>query len=368
MGYDMNRFGLYAMVLLCAALAASSFQCETNTAAELNAQEQKTAESKAENPENVILVETVKLQPRTMHSYILLNAPVETEQMVDVYPKATGIITAVNVEEGNIVRHNSVLLQLEDHVQQLAEQKAHVVFKKKEADFQRVRESFEKKIISKVDYDNAQYELQEAEINWKQAQLDFGYTRVTSPINGIVAERLVRTGDRVQPSTKLFHIVDTSEKIVRVYIPEKDISAVQAGQEALLVSEFLDDGQFQGTIKRISPVVDPNSGTFKVTIGISDPQNALRPGMFTSVRIITAVHENVIAVPKDALVYDSGMPFVFVVKNDAAHKIPLKQGFSDERYVESLEGLSAGDRIIIVGQSGLKDGSAVKDIAAGGMR
>jgi membrane fusion protein (multidrug efflux system) len=336
--------------------------CESNNAAELSAQE-KTVSKSSEVDENAVLVETVSLQPRIMRSYILLSSTVESEQMVDVYPRVTGIVTELNVEEGDIIDENSILVQLEDNQQKLAEQKAKVDYNRKKTDLERVTKSYEKKIISEVDYETSKFALEEAKINWEQAKLDLSYTKVFSPIKGVVAERLVRKGDRVQPSTKLFHIVDTSDKIARVFIPEQDISSLKTGQKAILTSEFLSNKQFQGKIKRVSPVVDPNSGTFKVTIGISDTRNDLRPGMFVSVRIITAVRDNVIAVPKDAVVYDSGLPFVFVIKENRANKIPLIKGFSDEQFIEAVEGLDKGDEIIITGHSGLKDRSVVKVVS-----
>jgi len=343
-----------------------SLQCSTENADGDSPQETKSglSESTADTPPatgvNEVLVETVALTPKTMRSYILLSSTVETETMVDVYPQVDGIIEELLVEEGDRVTKNSLLLQLDDTEHKLAEQKAEVSFRKSEAEFNRVKESFEKNIVSEVEYETAKYTMQEAELNWKQAQQNLSYTRVTSPIDGVVAERWVHTGNRVQNGTKLFQIVGTSEKIARVFIPEKEISMVKTGQKTIIIAEFLSNREFQGTIKRISPVVDPNSGTFKVTVGISDPNDVLRPGMFVSIRIITSVHENVIAVPKNAIVYDGGLPFVYVVKNSIAHKILLQEGVSDEQYVEALDDLSEGDEIIIVGQSGLKDRTRVK--------
>jgi len=277
---------------------------------------------------NEVLVETIPVTAQTMRSYILLSSTIETETMVDIYPQVAGIIKELLVEEGDRVTKNSLLLQLDDTEHKLAEQKAEVNFRKSEADFNRVKESFEKKIISEVEYETAKFTMQEAELNWKQAQQDLSYTRITAP--------------------------------VRVFIPEKEISSVKTGQKTIVIAEFLSNREFQGTIKRISPVVDPSSGTFKVTVGISDPDGALSPGMFVSIRIITAVHENVIVVPKNAIVYDGGLPFVYVVKNSTAHKILLQEGVSDVQYVEALADLAEGDEIIIVGQSGLKDGTRVK--------
>ena len=113
-------------------------------------------------------------------------------------------------------------------------------------------------------------------------------------------------------------------------------------------------------MERISPVVDPTSGTYKVTIGVTDRQNLLRIGMFVSLQIITSIHENITAVPKDAIVYESGLPFIYVVRNGLAHKVLLNAGVSDELYIEAISGISDGEEIIVVGKSGLKDNAKVR--------
>ena len=79
---------------------------------------------------------------------------------------------------------------------------------------------------------------------------------------------------------------------------------VAKGQRAEIGSDFMPDQQFDGWVKRISPVVDPRSGTFKVTVGVNDRFEALRPGIFVSVRIVTDTREQAVLVPKNAIVYD----------------------------------------------------------------
>jgi len=354
----------------------SSLQCSAEKAEGNATQEESDEDSSADPSEGEfsaaqVLVETISLTPRTMESYILLSSTIETENVVDVYPQVSANVTELLVEEGDKVAKNSLLLLLDDTQLKLAEEKAEVNFRKQDAEYNRVRESYDKKIISEVEFENAKFTLKEAELVWKQAQQELSYTRVTAPIGGVIAERWVRNGDRVQISTKLFQIVDTSEKIARVFIPEKEISKVNRGQRAVIISEFLDKREFKGSIKRISPVVDPESGTlsgtFKITVGITDRNpkaSGLRVGMFVTVRIITGVHESIIAVPKDAIVYDSGLPFVYKVVDSTAHKVLLNTGFSDEQFVESLGNLAEGDEIIIIGQSGLKDQTKVKTVAS----
>ncbi len=349
------------------ALQCGSGESETNNteneAHQPNAMRQRPQASQTTQE---VLVETMYLTPRTINSFVILSSTIETESMVDVFPQVPGIITELFVEEGDRITSSNVLIQLDDREYVIAEQTSRVNFQKAEAEFNRTNESYEKNIISKVDLDNAKYAMESAELAWKQSQLNLSYTKVTSPIKGVVTKRNIKSGDRVQTSTVLFQIVDTSEFIARVFIPESEISRIRVGQEVVIISEFLENRTFEGFVKRMSPIVDPTSGTFKITVGIKDPNNLLRPGMFITVQIITAVHDDVIAVPKDAIVYDSGLPYVFKVENSVASRVALKSGFSDEQFTESLENFSLGDEIIIVGQNGLRDGALIRTLPPNG--
>ncbi|MFC1513645.1 efflux RND transporter periplasmic adaptor subunit [candidate division KSB1 bacterium] len=352
----MLKWKLYLVYIASGLMLIFSLQCVQGNAGENSTSETPQVQATI----NEVLVETVPLSLRTLRSFILLNSTIETESMVDVYPQVTGIVKELNTEEARMVDKDGVLIKIDDRDFKLAEQKAQISFQKTEADLKRVKESFDRNIVSEVEYDNARFTMEEAKVNWEQAKQNLDYTNVVAPIGGVVTERLVNIGDRVQTNTKLFQIVDTSEKIVKVYIPEKEISSVGLGQKTVIISEFLDNLQFEGTIKRISPIVDPNSGTFKVTVDIKDPENKLRPGMFVTVRIITSVHEDVLAVLKDAIVYDGGLPFIFIVRDSIANRILLQEGFSDEQYVETLNDLTENEQVIIMGQSGLKDKSKVR--------
>jgi membrane fusion protein (multidrug efflux system) len=121
--------------------------------------------------------------------------------------------------------------------------------------------------------------------------------------------------------------------------------------------------QFTGWIKRVSPVVDPQSGTFKVTIGVKNVDNSLRAGMFVNTHIVVSTHENAVLIPKTAIVYENERMNVFVVRDTVAHKVSLKVGFQDNEKVEALADIEEGDKVIVVGQAGLKDQTKVKIVS-----
>ena len=115
---------------------------------------------------------------------------------------------------------------------------------------------------------------------------------------------------------------------------------------------------------RISPVVDAQTGTVKVTIAVDPGQENLRPGMFVNVDIVVNTHADAVLLPKRALVYAEGRPYVFVVEERDGQTVGVRRavdlGFSEDDRVEVLSGAHAGEPVIMVGQSTLRDGGQVR--------
>jgi membrane fusion protein (multidrug efflux system) len=210
------------------------------------------------------------------------------------------------------------------------------------------------------EFETARLTLRQTELQWKQAKLNLDYTIVRAPINGLVGERMVRLGDRIQTSTQLFVVSNPKEKVVKLFVPQDELLKCYLDQAATISTDVLPETIFKGWVKRISPIVDPTSGTFKVTSGVKDPQNSLRPGMFVSVKLIVDVHEKAILIPKAALIYENERTYFFVVESDSVVRLELKKGFEDAEKVEVLNDVADTSKIVVVGQSGLKDGSKIK--------
>jgi membrane fusion protein (multidrug efflux system) len=245
----------------------------------------------------------------------------------------------------------------------LAEKRASVEYQKQQNNYKRLKAMHDQSLLSDEEFESARYALETAEIQWKEAKLNLDYTFIKAPISGRVGERSVKIGKRIQPTDKLYSVVNTSEMIAVLFIPEKNLGLLRIGQRAIIFSDNLENTEFSGVIKRISPVVDPASGTFKVTVGVRDKSNRLRPGMFVNVRIIVDTHENVTLVPKTAVVYENEYMNVYVVRDSVAHKIRLKPGFEDHEKIESTQDIEPGEKIIVVGQAGMKDQTRVNIVS-----
>ncbi len=307
-----------------------------------------------------IPVEVTPVVRGEIASYLIYNSTLETEQMADVYSRIPGLVEEIYGDEGKRVTKNQPLLQIEQDEYILEEEKARLSYDTQKSEFDRFQALKDKNLISMEEFETARLTLRQAELQWKQAKLNLSYTTVRSPINGVIGERQVKIGDRIQTSTKLFVVANPEEKVVKVYVPQDELPNCYLDQRAVITTDVLPDQQYPGWVKRISPIVDPTSGTFKVTAGVKDPGNQLRPGMFVSVRLVVDVREKTMLIPKAALVYENERTYFYVVQNDTVKRLELKKGFEDAEKVEILNEVPDTSRVVVVGQSGLKNGNRVE--------
>ena len=351
------------VLLFALVMSMILIQCGTEAKDGKNSSEDSSSVSsdslKKDVSEKTVPVEVIEVTLGDISNFILLSSNIETEIMADVYARAQGIVDNIYKEEGDYVKKGEILLSLEPEQYALAEQAAAVEYKKQLSKYNRLKVMHEKKLLSDEEFDDAKYGLDAMRIKWDEAKLNLDYMKVRSPINGRVGDRLAKIGKRIQPSDKLFSVVNNKEVIAVVYVPEKSINQLKIGQKAFIYSDNVRKEPFSGWIKRISPVVDPQSGTFKVTLGVKNSNQLLRPGMFVNTHIITDTHNNVLLIPKAAIVYENQYMNIYVVKDSVAKKIQLIPGYEDSEKIEALEGINDGEKIIIIGQAGMKDNTKV---------
>ncbi len=328
----------------------------------------ESAEKEDEEAPEGVPVKVSPVMVGQISDYLLFNATVEAEEAVDVYSRATGLVSVVVAEEGDVVERGQVLVRLVDDDLKLSAAEAKIKYQKLESQFRRTEEIFSRKLVSNEAYEQQRYDLDQARIVWERAKLALDHAGVRAPVAGVISERIVKIGDRIGPSEKLYAMVNMERLISRVFVPGREMMNVRAGQRAKVTTDFLPGAAFAASVIRISPVVDPNSGTFKVTLELEDDEGQLRPGMFVNTHIITATHDQAVLVPKRAVVYDDGLPHVFVVEDTIARQVRLEVGFEDSEHLEVVSGLSHDQRIVVVGQNGLKDLARIRIIEGEGLR
>ena len=376
---------------------------------------QGSANNKSEKEEDPpIPVEVTEVIKGSVSANYSGTATLEAEGEALVVAKVSGVVEKIFVEEGDSVKTGQVLAKLgdEEFIHRLAQVESRL--EELDNEFQRNKELFKNKLISAEAYDRTKYEYQTQKSTYDLAKLSLNYTEVKAPISGIVSERFIKVGNMITVNQETFRVTDFDPLLAVLHVPEKELSKLQAGFPAELMADAIPGEIFSAGILRISPVVSGETGTFKVTVAVTDKTRKLKPGMFTRINIIYDMHENTLLLSKDAILTEDSESTVFIVTEkvedeaeneekgekteetaktkktkktekaeeeekpeaetnsdpDSEPKEPVKSlvatkqkitiGYINSSHVEILSGVKLGDVVVTTGLSSLKDGATVK--------
>ena len=297
-------------------------------------------------------------------AYFTGTATVEAEEETEVVAKVGGVIERILVEEGDRVTAGQVIAKLDDEKIAVQLEQAKASLARLENNYRRNEDLHAKQLVSTEVFQQAKYDYEQQKAAWDLARLELRYTDIRTPIGGVVAERLVKVGNMILPNQPVYRVTGLDPLIAVLHVPEKQLPRLRVGQEARLRIDALPDREFAGRIERISPVVDPATGTVKVTVETHDPSGLLRPGMFARIKVVYDVHECTVLAPKDAILAEDRESAVFVVQDSIAVRRFVTVGFINTTHVEILEGLSPGDTLVTTGKSSLKDSTTVEIVVA----
>jgi membrane fusion protein (multidrug efflux system) len=345
--------------------AAEKATADKKAAADKKATTDKEKDKARQLASEAAPVETIAVARGPISAFLTFNSTLETEATVDIFPQTGGQVEELHAEEGKIVKAGDVLLKIEDRELRVDAQESTTNFEHLEHGFARLSDLNKQNLLNKQEFEDAKFQLDQARLRLERAKLKLSYATVRAPFDGVISSRDTQVGARVGSGTKVFSMVKLDEIVARVFVPGRYLSVVAENQTAIVTSEFLPDRIFKGWVKRISPVIDPKSGTFKVTIGVrSEKPGDLPPGLFVGVRVITDTRPDALLISKRAIVYEGGERYVFAVVNGKASKRKLVAGFEEPNNIEALSGFEVGTPVIVLGQSGLRDGSAVRVVNA----
>ena len=189
------------------------------------------------------------------------------------------------------------------------------------------------------------------------------YSRIISPISGVIADRPLYAGEMASPGSPLVVVMDISRVVARVNIPQAQGSLVKNGQTAI-ISQGDSGEETTGKVIVVSPAVDPNSTTIQVWILIENPGEKLKPGASVRAQIITEMFKAATVVPDKAILPgEEGGTAVLTVSSDSrAHKKTVKVGVREGNKVQILGGVTPGEEVVVVGGMGVDDKAKVKVI------
>jgi HlyD family secretion protein len=257
--------------------------------------------------DETIPVKVVTVKAETIQEYIDYVANVKAQEETFVYPKVTGKIVEKVKQEGDSVAKGET--------------------------------------IAWIDRD--------------EVGLTFEKAAVEAPLTGMVARVLVDTGANVSPQAPVALVVDMDKVKVFLDMPEKYLPSISVGMKAAVSVEAYPDEVFDGTIARVSPMVDTATRTCQVEIGIDNKEHKLRSGMYAKVKVVTREYKDALVVLKEALLGKDPQQYVYVIKENKASVRDVKAGVRQGPSVQIVEGLTAGDKVVIMGQQRLREGAAV---------
>jgi len=185
---------------------------------------------------------------------------------------------------------------------------------------------------------------------------------VRAPISGIVARTYLDAGELATESTPLALIVAGDEMKAVIRVPEGEMNRIALGMEAGLTVPSIEDHVFTGEVSEISPVLDADTRTCRMTILFDNDGMNLVAGMYGYVSVVTEEKSDAVCVPAVSVLFEGGGregPYCFVIEDDTAHLRPLEIGIVAEDRIEALSGVEAGDLIVVSGHEALKDGGSV---------
>src|SRR5215510_12560404 len=172
---------------------------------------------------------------------------------------------------------------------------------------------------------------------------------LNSPIDGIVVERNATIGASVGTDANVFKIIDLSRVWIDADVFEKDLPRVRPGQEVKLTVTAYPESTFSGKVILINSVLDPDTRTMKVRTEVANPDGRLKPDMFANVQIVTDMNRAAISIPQAAILNDEGKTIVFVNEGDGYKKRQVQAGIQNNDRVEIIDGLTAGDKVVVKG-------------------
>jgi len=348
----MNQNKIMVPFLIVLAVSCLLMNCKQDTSAEAE------LEKKEEKRVEILPVEVTGILNTSISATYYNSANLKAEDETDVVSRSRGIVKQVFKKEGSYVKKGEILAKLDDadvllkfKLEQNRLAKIEAVYKRKEL-------LLKKDLVSKESFEQILFDYNEQKIACDMMKLNLAYTEIRAPISGIITVKMIIPGNMVSEYQAVFRVTSFKRMYAEMHVPEIHSLKIKKGQKARLTFDALGLAESDGVVSKISPVIDPATGTFKVTVKTENPAKNLKPGMFARILITYDTHKDVLTVPSDALIYETEKGYIFVADDNKARKVEVITGYKENGRTE-VTGPELHDQVIVTGFKSLKDGSEI---------
>lgn len=340
-------------------------------------------------------IPVVKVSQKDIPVYIYYVGQIYGLRDITINARVEGFLQSIDFKEGERVHKGQLLYTIdpEPFIAKVNEQKsrlakAKTMLVKAKADLDRIKPLAASNAVSQSDldaaqaqYDAAKSAVEAAKANVKSAEINLSYTRIKSPIDGIIGITRAKVGEFVgrSPNPVILNMVsNTKDVIVKFFLPEneylilareyqktqKSDSANLQGDKVENLELLLADGstyKFKGRLDAMNAQVDPNTGSILIQAIFPNPNGLLKPGMYTKVKVKIRSKKNALVIPRRCLIELQGQYSVFVVNDSSkvvSRQVDLGYKTSDMCIIDS--GLKEGELVVIDALQKVRPGMVVK--------
>jgi membrane fusion protein (multidrug efflux system) len=298
----------------------------------------------------------------TVVDAILATGTVEAIQSIELRPEVQGRLNEILVREGAEVAEGTPLFKVDD-----AELRALVTQLTAERDravqaLERTRTLIEENAASEADLEEAEANARSREAQLELQQLRLDRTVVRAPFSGVVGARFVSVGDYVTTSTRLTTLQTVDPQRIAFQVPERFAGRLATGQRVTFQVAAV-EGQFEGTVDFVDPVVQVPARTILVKAQVPNRRRLLKPGMFVEVQLAAEVRMDAIVVPEDAILPLEGADYVWVVTDGRVTRRSVVLGVRKPGFVEVRDGVAVGEQVVVGGLQRLFEGAPVTPVS-----
>lgn len=347
----MKNFKNLVLIVLVAAFAACSNQTQN------------------EQADLAVPVSVIDVKAQSIQQYInttgTAKAIFETEvtsEMAGEYKLMVNPSTGRPYKLGDRVNKGQVIIRLDDqeYVNNINLESKKLDLDISKNNYDKQNSLFEKGGVTESELRNAEVSKINAQSAYEGALLNLAKMDVVAPFSGVIVDLPYYTpGVKVASGQIMFTLMSYDKMFLDINLPEKYISSMKLGQEALITSYTIEEDTLKGVVTELAPVISTETRTFKGKIEINNPELKLRPGMFVKADIITASKDSAIVIPKNIILSSSRGKYVYVIDRSNARSRRITTGLDNQENVEITEGLAINDRLVISGYETLRNGSKV---------
>jgi len=347
----MNKMKNYALKLL--SIAAISLLIVSCGESEENGDDNDASGAR------LMPVETVIIEPDDFEDFVRVSGTVEALEDATVSAEISGRILTIK-ERGERVEKGEVIAQIDDRLIQAQYEAAKSGYELAEDSFNRLESLYADSIVSTQDYNNARAQRDQARSQLNQAEKQLQDARIEAPFSGRIEERFIQTGELINPGMPVVRLVNTDRVRIVSGVPERYSGEISEGSRVELNFRALNGESRESRVTYAGNVLDPETRTFAIEVELNNSGQMIKPEMVVDLLLDRATLNDVIIVPRTAVLRNETGESVFVASeqngNKIARLVDVQTGPASGPLVQIVNGLEEGDEMVVSGVRNLSEG------------